>query len=62
VRFWEYAEDYAAITDGWTDVLNTHGADGWELVQAVLDEIDSDGAHVEGRHRLIFKRRATTED
>lgn len=52
----EYAEEWASIENGWADLLNKYGAEGWELVQAVLDEIDQDGKKHAGRHRLIFMR------
>lgn len=59
---WEYAEDYASLMDGWTELLNQHGDEGWELVAVILDETDIDGRTHEGRYRLVFKRVAEDED
>ena len=51
---WEYAEDFAKQENGWHDLLNKYGEDGWELVAVVPDD-DQD-------FRLIFKRPTESSD
>lgn len=61
----EYAEEYASVEDGWTEILNHYADDGWRLHSVVTDDIvaSPDRAYTAGaqQFRLIFERRKTEE-
>lgn len=58
VVLFEYMEDYAQMSSGWTERLNKLAADGWRLRFVLMDE--DGGKHV-GRRRLILERIAGEE-
>lgn len=53
---YEYTEEFANIKDGWIELLNTYGKEGWELDFVLIDELQNDGSKKPGSRRLIFKR------